>query len=218
MALPRSFLLLLLCGALVACNAPASDDDDGRPDDDDTGDDDVGDDDVGDDDSNPDPETACDDLVDNDGDQLIDCEDPDCAQVFHCTWPDAMDHAARFQFHSDVEWLDSCETRFTSYMVHTGDLCPQADRSFEGDFDYTVNSCQQILEAAGVDLPQHGFYGVAFLSEHEREIFSRDTEGNWGSAGIATWQSEVGHYLLARDDDVENIGSLHTELTFADLP
>jgi hypothetical protein len=218
MPLFRSWpLLVFLAGAaLVACNAPAPGDDDAR-DDDDAGDDDVGDDDVGDDDV-ADPETACDDLVDNDGDQLIDCEDPDCAQVLHCTWPDAMEHSARFQFHSDVEWLESCETRFTSYMTHTTDLCPQADRTFEGDFEYSINSCDQILELAGIDLPQHGAYGVVFLSEHEREVFGRDTEGVWGSVGTASWQSGVGHYLIARDDDVENIGSLHTEMTFADLP
>ncbi len=209
-------LLVFLAGAaLVACNAPAPDDDDSRPGDDDAGDDD---DDAGDDDDAVDPETACDDLVDNDGDQLTDCEDPDCADVFHCTWPDAMEHAARFQFQSQVEWLESCETRFSSHLVHTTDMAPQADRTYEGDFNYTVNSCADLLDAAGVDLPNHGAYGVRFLSEHEREIFSRDTEGNWGSVGVATWQSGVGHYLIARDDDTENIGSLHTELTFADLP
>ncbi len=215
---PWSVLPILLGVALVACSAPV-DDDDSRPgQDDDTGDDDTGDDDIGDDDTHPDPETACDDLVDNDGDQLVDCDDPDCADELHCTWPDAVEHAARFQFHSSVEWLDSCETRFTSYMVHASDLCPQADRSFEGDFDYSINSCEQILDAAGVDLPQHGAYGLVFASEHEWEIFSRDTEGTWGSAGTATWQSGVGHYLLMRDDDVESIGSLHTELTFAAVP
>ena len=40
-----------------------------------------------DDDADGPVEENCDDGLDEDEDSLTDCEDPDCADVFHCTWP-----------------------------------------------------------------------------------------------------------------------------------
>jgi len=206
-------LLGLMILALVGC--PSGDDDDGGPGDDDAADDD----DAGDDDAQADPETDCFDDEDNDHDGLVDCADSDCASEFECTWPGQMQHTARFEFYSDVAWLDDCETRFESHMVHTtaGDVCPHCDRTYEGQYQYSVNTCAEILELGGVDLPQEGMSGIVFIDENQREVHTRNTDGIWEAVGVATRDAQVGHYILERHDDVETFGALVTALTFTDL-
>ena len=210
--------VLLLLSPLGCPSGGEGDDDQG------SGDDDVshGDDDDtggGDDDQQADPETECEDGQDNDNDNLIDCADPDCQGVFVCTWPSQMQHQARFEFFSDSVWLEDCETRFESLLVKTtqGDVCTTCDRSYAGQYQYSVNTCADLLEAGGVDLPEEGMYGLIFVSEYEREIFTRNTEGVWESVGTALLDDGVGHYILSRHDDVESFGVLNTELVFTDL-
>jgi hypothetical protein len=213
----RIELLLPIVLALAMAGCPDGDDDDQGPGDDDdvSDDDDVGD----DDDQQADPETDCFDGQDNDEDGLIDCADSDCAAEFECTWPGQMQHQARFQFFSESVLLDDCETRFESLMVKTtqGELCPMCDRTYEGQYQYSINSCADLLEAGGVDLPDEGRYGLVFISEYEREIFTRNTEGQWESVGVASRDDGVGHYILSRNDDADGWGILVTELTFTDL-
>jgi len=192
---------------------PGGDDDDvGHNDDDDTG---PGD----DDDQQADPEVDCQDGQDNDNDGLTDCADSDCETEFVCTWPSQMQHMAKFEFISSGAWPGDCETRFESLLVKTnqGDICTQCDRTFEGQYQYSVNTCADILELGGVDLPEEGMSGIVFLSENEREIFTRNTEGIWEAVGTAVLDSGVGHYILERQDDVESFGVLRTSMTFTDL-
>ncbi len=211
-------LFAVAVGTWLLPGCPGGDDDDRDPpgpqDDDDASDDDDDD----DDDDAHDPEVECDDGVDNDGDGQVDCDDSDCDGEFHCTWPDQMDHQARFEFYSDVGWLDDCEVRFESLLVETaqGDICPQCDLTYQGQYHYEINTCEEFLELAGVDMPDEGMYGVIFVDQNQREIFTRDTDMVWTSLGIAQKDPAVGHYLLQRQDDMESIGALNTELTFSD--
>jgi hypothetical protein len=214
-------LLVLGAAALLLPGCPPGGDDDRNPpgpngDDDDASDDDDDDD---DDDDSHDPEVECDDGADNDGDGQIDCADSDCADEFHCTWPDQMEHQARFEFYSDVGWMDDCEVRFESLLIETGQggVCTQCDLSYGGQYQYAINTCEEFLELAGVDMPDEGMYGVVFVSPNEREIFTRDADMVWTSLGIAQKDPAVGHYLLQRHDDIESIGTLNTELTFTDM-
>jgi hypothetical protein len=204
-------LTLAACGNDDDDQGPGDDDDASHGDDDDTG--------AGDDDAGADPETDCFDGEDNDHDGQIDCADSDCAAEFECTWPGQMQHQARFQFISESVLLDDCETRFESLLVKTtqGDVCAQCDRSYGGQYQYSVNTCADLLEAGGVDLPDQGMYGVVFVSDYEREIFTRNTEGQWEAVGIAAKDDGVGHYILSRHDDADGWGVLVTELTFTDL-
>ncbi len=174
----------------------------------------------GDDDGGPTEEDICDDGVDNDGDGPTDCDDPDCDDFVPCTWPEAVDHNARFVFDSDVQWADDCETRFSGHLAVGTQIppCPTCDRTFEGPYHYTINSCEDLLDLAGVDLPDYGAYGIVFVSEHQRDIWTRDTDGVWASLGLASWDPGVGHYALERVDTLQNVGTLTTTLTFADAP
>lgn len=211
---PRLVLVLVLGFVLLGCGSGGGDDDDPplgpQRDDDDLADDD--DDLVGDDDTHGDD----DDLADDDAHGDDDTQGDDDA---HADWPSQMEHSARMDFYADVGWLDDCEIRFESLLVPAGgaDECPQADRTYSGQYQYSINTCQEFLDMAGETLPDEGLYAVIFLSQNQREIFTRDADGVWGSLGVADRDPGVGHYLLHRQDEIESIGNLVTELTFNDL-
>ncbi len=205
---------LLLSSLLLVALSPGcetTDDDDGPPgpqgDDDD------------DDTTAPDPETDCEDGVDNDEDGLTDCDDTDCDAVTHCTWPNQMDHHSSFAFESDIGLVDDCETIYTSSLTEAVELepCQVCDRTYEGPFTYTVNTCEEILDFLGMDIPDHGGYGVVFLSDQQREIYSRDEELQWYSAGIAEYDAQQDHYRLQRVDEIQNVGHITITLTYTDL-
>jgi hypothetical protein len=201
---------------------PPGDDDGGDDDggDDDGGDDDGADDDGGDDDTGPTEEDICDDGIDNDGDGPVDCDDPDCDDFVPCGWPTAVDHNARFLFDSDVQWADDCETRFSGHLTEGTQIppCPSSDRTFEGPYNYTINTCADLLDLAGVDLPDYGGYGITFVGTNQWEIWSRDVDGVWSSLGMANYNQQVGHFELERIDNMQGVGTLTTTLTFADTP
>ncbi len=210
------WLLVALGFVLLGCGTggggddppqgPQRDDDDFAGDDDDL---------VGDDDVHGDDDTLGDDDVHGDDDTGTTDDDDDA----HADWPSQMEHSARMDFYADVGWLDDCEIRFESLLVPAGgaDTCAQADRTYSGQYQYSVNTCQEFLDMAGETLPTEGLYGVIFLSQNQREIFTRDADGQWGSLGVADRDPGVGHYLLHRQDEIESIGVLATELTFNDL-
>jgi hypothetical protein len=198
---------------------PPGDDDDATGDDD-GGDDDGSDDDGGDDDTMPSEEDICDDGIDNDGDGPTDCEDPDCDAFIPCTWPQALNHNARFVFVAQAQWLENCETRFSSHMTLGAQIgpCPSCDQTYEGPYNYSINSCADLLDMAGVDLPDYGAYGMIFVSDNQRDVWTRNTDGVWESLGMANYVQAIGHFELERVDNMQNIGTLTTTLTFSDGP
>ena len=209
--IPRLLLLIVLTSTLSLACENGDDDDDGPPgpqgDDDD------------DDTTAPDPETACQDGQDNDEDGLTDCDDPDCDAVTECTWPTQMDHRSSFAFTSEIGMVDDCETIYTSLLNEAVVLepCPVCDRTYEGAFNYTVNSCEDILDFLGMDIPDEGGYGVIFISDQQWEIYSRDEDLQWYSAGIAEYNAQQDHYQLQRVDDIQSVGYITITLTYTDL-
>ena len=214
-------LLITLLG--WGCSSPASGDDDDTHDGSGNGhgddDDDDADDDAGDDDSQQGPETDCTDGDDNDHDGLVDCADSDCDAELACTWPNEMDLQSRFEFISDVGFLDDCEVRFESLLVRkdSGNVCPSCDRTYEGQYQYSVNTCEEFFELGDIDLPDQGMFGLNFISLYERDVYTLNTETTtWDLVGTAAYNDQLGHYMLQRQDPVDVYGTLHTEMTFSD--
>ena len=73
-----------------------------------------------------------------------------------------------------------------------------------------------LLDLLGFDLPDFGAYGVVFMSESQREIFSRDEDLQWYSAGVASWDPAPQMYVLQRVEDAGGVGTLTITLTFDD--
>ena len=238
------FLVLLLSlGLLTACptgRGGGDDDDDSGPGDDDDGadDDDADDDDAGDDDDTvPDNETTCDDSLDEDEDGLTDCEDPDCADVAPCTWPDSVDHAGTFAFEGyEIECdymgipipyeVDDCSTAYTSALSQdlTVTPCDVCDRTFEGPFVYSVDTCADLI---GSTSPDSGAFGLVFLSETQWEVYGINGDsGAWESVGIAeddgtgTFVYQIQGVITDDPPDCNNgdqdLGNLVVTLTFAE--
>jgi hypothetical protein len=236
------FLVLLLSlGLLTACptgRTPGGDDDD----DDSVGDDDdVADDDDGadDDDTVPDNETDCDDGIDEDEDQLTDCDDPDCAEVAPCWWPDAVDHTGTFAFDGyEIECIylgfpvpyevDDCDTAYTSPLTQdlTVEDCLACDRTFEGAFTYSTDTCADLI---GSDSPLSGAFGFVFTSETEWEFWGINADsGEWESAGVAT-DDGSGNFVYQTegvitdnppdcDNGDQDLGNLVITLGFSEAP
>ena len=238
-----SLVLLLSLGLLTACPSGRGggggdgDDDDNGADDDDVADDDDG---ADDDDTVPDTETSCDDGLDEDEDGLMDCEDPDCADVAPCNWPEALDHVGTVFFDGwEIECVfgvpfdyqvDDCATDYTSPLgtTLTVDRCEACDRTFEGPFTYSVDTCTELLPDAS-DPPDSGAFGMVFTSATEWEVFSINGEtGLWESVGIATddgsgtfvYQTEA---VISGDPEEcnngeQDLGNLVVTLSFSEAP
>jgi len=212
-------LFLLLLAALVwGCTSPVEGDDDDTHDGSGNG---QGDDD--DDSQNEPPESECTDGQDNDHDGLVDCMDDDCASELVCTWPNEMDHQGRFDFISESAFVDDCEVRLESLLVKLtgGAGCPDCDRTFEGQYQYSTNTCQELFDAAGMALPSEGMYGIDFLSLYERDVYTFNPDGGtWDFVGQAVYVDQLDHYIIERSEDLEwesiPVGTLFIELTFAD--
>ncbi|MEE2749829.1 MAG: hypothetical protein VX519_00230 [Myxococcota bacterium] len=165
------------------------------------------------------PEGACDDGQDNDGDGLSDCDDEDCADRDFCAWPTSLSHTGVFDFDAsflaELAGYPSCTVAFNAALerVRGPGECPNCDRTFGGAANYTENSCP----GDSGDLPGELSYGVVFTSETEWSIWASDGS-SWGESGTATGGS--GSFTLYREDPVEHDGqdggTLMTTLTFTD--
>lgn len=160
----------------------------------------------------PDPETACDDGVDNDSDGATDCDDSDCADAFECSYPDAIAHTTvvefdGYQVECDLgiwgthdEQIDDCVTRFTVPLTEatTGDLCPACDRTYSGPITYEQDSCLALI---GGDRPTEGWFGFVFIDENTRELWSRDEIGGGWVKGV-TLSRKGGEWRLVESGEV----------------
>ena len=223
----RWFLTVLLIGScctLIACPRPGGNDDDDAADDDDSGGDD---DDASSDDDDattpPPPETDCQDGLDNDEDGLADCADDDCAAVWECTWPTAMDHNGSLAYEAstlaEIAGYSDCVTEFTAPLTEVttkADQCATCDRTFSGPMTYPNDTCP-----ADDPRPTTTTYGVVFFTAIQREIFTSDGAGSWTSIGNANAPQEGQPFVLARTDEVDvegtDAGDLTTTLSFTDL-
>ncbi len=185
----------------------------------------------------PQPESDCEDGIDNDEDGSIDCIDSDCAEVFHCTWPDAISHETEVVFDGydvecDLGWLgtydkqiNDCTTFFTAPLVRTeqGELCEACDGTFAGPITYVYDDCDD-LTGDGTR-PTEGRFGFRFLSETERELWSQDDSGVWQLGFTMTLQGESWSFTDSGEvqvdtGDCENspltVGNLTVTMTFVD--
>jgi hypothetical protein len=166
-------------------------------------------------------EAICDDLIDNDNDGLVDCEDVDCAEEFHCTWPDDVDHdiSIFFDASSIAELLgyDDCEILADSVLSSDEiNACPTCDRSYTGALHYPTDTCT-VLEK---DRPESITYGLIFLSETERAFYGAEAKGkSWVEIGSAT-AAPNGAYTLTTEENVDvdgfDAGDVTIVLTFTD--
>jgi len=220
------FLLLLSLG-LVACGGSrgggGGDDDDSADDDDDATDDD---------DAVPDTETDCDDGTDEDEDGATDCADDDCAEVSPCFWPVALTHDGDFNFTGfeiecdigfpiDID-VDDCRTTYSSTLSTETGACPACDRTFEGAFTYSQDSCAELLDSAS---PASGAFGVVFATPTTWEFFAQNEDGGWDSIGVTEDDGSGAHVVSGADvisgnppdcgvDDDQDLGSLAVTLTW----
>ncbi len=166
------------------------------------------------------PETECDDGLDDDADGLTDCDDDDCAGVLSCDWPTSLSHSATIAY--EASWLaelsgyNSCAVSFNGTLntVRDDGVCGACDRTFEGAVTYTDTSCS---DNPG-ELPTTLRYGIVFTSENAWAIWSTDGV-SWGESGTATGGG--GTYTLSRSDPIEvdgnDAGDLNTTLTFTEI-
>lgn len=224
--------LFLALGLLLGCPTPNRGDDDGADDDDGTGDDDGAD----DDDTVPPNETDCDDTLDEDQDSLTDCEDPDCAEVAPCNWPESIVHAGTFAFEGyDIDcyvggWpipyeVPDCLTTYDSTMGQdlTVTPCAECDRTFEGPFTYSSDTCADLI---GSESPTSGAIGLVFVSDTQWEFWGLDSAtGTWSVGGTAT-DDGSGTYVYTTSgvinetpdecEEPQDLGNLVVSLTFAE--
>jgi len=167
-----------------------------------------------------DPESECDDGLDDDGDGLVDCADEDCTGVVECTWPASLAHTASIAYEAswqaELAGYSSCAVAFNGTLDRVRDdgVCGNCDRTFEGAVTYTDTSC---AETPG-DLPTTIRYGIIFASENAWTLWSSDGT-SWGESGTAT--GGAGTYTLSRSDPIEvdgnDAGDLNTILSFTEL-
>jgi hypothetical protein len=163
------------------------------------------------------PEVACDDGEDNDGDGLADCDDDDCVDRAFCGWPTHLSHTGSFYFDAsflaELAGYPSCLVAFNASLdrIQGSGECPGCDRTFGGDANYTDTACAE----SASELPAEVSYGVVFASDTSWRIFASDGD-SWGESGVATGGN--GTYTLSREDPVEydgqDGGTLETILTF----
>ncbi len=231
-------VLLLTLGLLTACptgrnGGGGDDDDDSGPADDDDGAED-------DDDAVPENETDCQDGVDEDQDGVTDCEDDDCFDVAPCWWPEALDHVGDVQFDGwEIECdfmgvpvpyeVDDCATTYTSPlgMDLTVDPCASCDRTFEGPFTYSVDSCSDLLPDSPPP-PASGAFGLVFTSETEWQVWSQNADGVWNEVGAAT-DDGSGTFVYTAESVItddppdcnngdQDLGNLVVTLSFTETP
>jgi hypothetical protein len=135
-----------------------------------------------------DEEVDCDDGIDDDGDSLFDCDDPDCEGLELCTWPTALDLDARFDFDAnslaELAGVEDCLVHYTSPLTqHRPMDCAQCDRVFRGPFHYLSDDCPADSE---IPRPAEGGYGLRFDSDTAWHVYFRGLDEVWTSMGTAT--------------------------------
>jgi hypothetical protein len=184
----------------------------------------------------PGAESDCTDGTDDDGDGDTDCADSDCADVFECTWPDAVDHTSRFQFDGntiecqvwgvDVDYdVPDCLTTLTAELslLEGPQACPDCDRTFAGDLNYTQDSCSELL---GTTLPPSAAFGFVFVSASQRELWGQDEAGAWAFTSLVdstdgrTWELVASEAVYDDPEDcdngMQNLGTLTLTVAFVD--
>lgn len=248
----RPLLLLLLCLlglTLVACstgrrgggggggddddsatNGPDDDDDDAAPTDSD-GDGYPDDEDCDDSDPSihPGAEEVCGDGLDNDCDELADCDDDNCSWDVASCPPAELAHQAALEFVGTGPFgpvIGDCTTAFTSLLSWDPELdstCAVCDRVYSGTWDYQIDECTELMAQfeEGLEAPTNGSYGISFIDPNLQAIdvfgLNEDT-GSWDVLGTAErWTDDW--WELRRDDPVDGpgfgeIGTLSTTLRF----
>ena len=143
----------------------------------------------------PEPETVCDDGVDNDSDGATDCEDSDCAEATWCQWPASMAHEGAYDFdaQNNVECIirgfpvdidvSDCITRYTAELTPVTDAaeaCPTCDRTYYGTLTYSENTCAAALPA--LELPTDAYFGFIFTTDTEWQLVGKGPSGDWDAA------------------------------------
>lgn len=179
-------------------------------------------------------ESNCTDGLDDDGDGAIDCADDDCAAEFQCTWPDTMTHRTLADFagrtieceffgHYDVD-VDDCRTDLNSNLsvIAEGSLCTSCDRTYEGPFVVTEDSCGDVT---GATPPTTARFGFVFNSPTERVLWAQDDSGVWQETVTLTlagnsWEFSGTDAVVADPDGCNNgdqhLGDLTVTLSFQD--
>lgn len=169
----------------------------------------------------PTNETDCEDGVDEDQDGTADCEDADCATVFRCTWPHAIQHRTAFIFNGTTitcyGWIDydipDCRVDFSAVIAESADgACPGCDRSFTGAVTVNENTCQ---DYGAIAIPTSISYGMVFTGPDARTLWARDdSTGTWSEVGPLT-QEGNGDWVFTSstpvtyDPDECDGGTLH---------
>lgn len=145
----------------------------------------------------PTVETACDDTLDDDGDMLTDCADPDCAAEVYCSWPADLGFETYIQyepsFEAELFGYDACVVHTTARITRDRQqTCPGCDRVFCGAFTYVTETCSAQF-GEDIDLPVSGCYGLAFGNDQAWPIsyINPDTSG-WDALGTATPDGQGG--------------------------
>ncbi len=164
-----------------------------------------------------DPETACDDGLDNDSDTLTDCDDPDCAAAAACSYPAAMtlDIALYFDASSLAEMAGQgdCNAEVSiSVAEATGPGCDSCNKTYSGSYSYGVDTCPD------AERPAEGSYSFVFTSDTQRDVYVLDAEGAWALLGTAIGSNGV--FTLTRADPVDyegyDAGTMNTTVTITD--
>lgn len=166
------------------------------------------------------PESECEDGIDNDEDGLADCEDEDCAEVFHCTWPGVVEHSVVLSYEASTlaKWAGyrDCDGAMTAVLstTETG-ACDICDRTFEGTVQLTHDTCP----ADFGERPTTVSYGVVFTSLNERTFYGPTDEG-WIVIGSDTDVDGLGVFEFSLNEPIDyegyNGGELYTTFTFVD--
>ena len=156
------------------------------------------------------PETACDDQEDDDGDGATDCDDSDCTSLELCTWPTALDFETLIAFDGNalagLAGYEDCTVHVTAALERDrAESCPGCDRVFAGPFTFVSDDCPEEFER-----PDAGGYGIDFRGGETWEVFGR-VDGEWTSLGITT--DDAGTMRIEETAPVEFEGVEAGELT-----
>jgi hypothetical protein len=165
---------------------------------------------------------------------VIDCNNPACADEGECVFPSVMSQDTALVFVGrEIECsagpfpipvdVPDCATRFTVNMMErmTGDLCPVCDITYEGTLAYTEDSCSELLET---DAPTSSQWGFVHISSTERELWTNDT-GSWALSETLTGASGVFTFDLTEavnqdppecNNGMQYVGDITVSIAFED--
>ncbi|NOY26776.1 MAG: hypothetical protein GXP62_12965 [Oligoflexia bacterium] len=181
-------------------------------------------------------ELDCSDGTDDDGDGQADCDDSDCSEDYWCNLPDQINFRSQFHFTGntiqcdlfgigiDVD-VDNCDTVASTSLtqIRQGSVCPDCDRTYQGDLTYTQDTCSALLDAP---FPADALYGFVFLDEFNRDLWAQDETGTWvqfkrlTSANGHQWEIVGSEEIWGDPTDCnngkQNLGTLDLLLTWTD--